>query len=160
MQKDACITVDGADSILGSTNKYDAHRFTAQQPRGLLHRAFSVFLFSPDGRMLLQQRARSKITFPGVWTNTCCSHPLHGQALSEVDGPEAVASGAVTGAKVLAAPCSHACMAGHLPPQDGLSAHACITLHCIILSALCMLGCVRQDCASADHAHCQVGRAA
>ncbi|TEB35063.1 Isopentenyldiphosphate isomerase [Coprinellus micaceus] len=45
--------------------------------KGLLHRAFSVFLFSPsDGRLLLQQRASEKITFPDLWTNTCCSHPL------------------------------------------------------------------------------------
>jgi isopentenyl-diphosphate delta-isomerase type 1 len=44
---------------------------------GLLHRAFSVFLFRPkDGRLLLQKRADEKITFPGMWTNTCCSHPL------------------------------------------------------------------------------------
>ena len=44
---------------------------------GLLHRAFSVFLFRPsDGRLLLQRRADEKITFPGMWTNTCCSHPL------------------------------------------------------------------------------------
>lgn len=45
---------------------------------GLLHRAFSVFLFRPsDGRLLLQQRAEEKITFPDMWTNTCCSHPLY-----------------------------------------------------------------------------------
>jgi isopentenyl-diphosphate delta-isomerase type 1 len=45
--------------------------------KGLLHRAFSVFLFRPsDGRLLLQQRASEKITFPDLWTNTCCSHPL------------------------------------------------------------------------------------
>lgn len=44
---------------------------------GLLHRAFSVFLFRPsDGRLLLQRRADEKITFPSMWTNTCCSHPL------------------------------------------------------------------------------------
>jgi isopentenyl-diphosphate delta-isomerase len=44
---------------------------------GLLHRAFSVFLFRPsDGRLLLQKRADEKITFPSMWTNTCCSHPL------------------------------------------------------------------------------------
>jgi hypothetical protein len=53
-------------------------RFEAGQPRGLLHRAFSVFLFNSDNKLLLQQRAASKITFPKVWTNTCCSHPLHG----------------------------------------------------------------------------------
>lgn len=45
--------------------------------KGLLHRAFSVFLFRPsDGRLLLQKRADEKITFPSMWTNTCCSHPL------------------------------------------------------------------------------------
>lgn len=43
---------------------------------GLLHRAFSVFLFDSKNRLLLQQRAAEKITFPGMWTNTCCSHPL------------------------------------------------------------------------------------
>jgi isopentenyl-diphosphate delta-isomerase len=44
--------------------------------RGLLHRAFSVFLFDSQNRLLLQQRATEKITFPDMWTNTCCSHPL------------------------------------------------------------------------------------
>jgi len=45
--------------------------------RGLLHRAFSAFVFRPsDGKLLLQQRATQKITFPDMWTNTCCSHPL------------------------------------------------------------------------------------
>lgn len=57
-------------------------RFNAAQPEGILHRAFSVFLFDDRGRLLLQQRASSKITFPDVWTNTCCSHPLHGYSPS------------------------------------------------------------------------------
>lgn len=43
----------------------------------LLHRAFSVFLFDDQNRLLLQQRASEKITFPDMWTNTCCSHPLN-----------------------------------------------------------------------------------
>ena len=57
---------------------------------GLLHRAFSVFLFDSQNRMLLQQRASEKITFPDMWTNTCCSHPLGvpGETGSEL--PEAV----------------------------------------------------------------------
>jgi len=44
--------------------------------KGLLHRAFSVFLFNTKNELLLQQRASEKITFPDMWTNTCCSHPL------------------------------------------------------------------------------------
>ena len=43
---------------------------------GLLHRAFSVFLFNSKNELLLQRRASEKITFPDMWTNTCCSHPL------------------------------------------------------------------------------------
>ena len=44
---------------------------------GLLHRAFSCFVFDPtSGKLLLQRRAPEKITFPDMWTNTCCSHPL------------------------------------------------------------------------------------
>jgi isopentenyl-diphosphate Delta-isomerase len=44
--------------------------------KGLLHRAFSVFVFNSKSELLLQQRATEKITFPDMWTNTCCSHPL------------------------------------------------------------------------------------
>lgn len=54
--------------------------------RNLLHRAFSVFLFNPQGQLLLQQRAMEKITFPGYWTNTCCSHPLYTPDELEDDG--------------------------------------------------------------------------
>ncbi len=45
--------------------------------KGVLHRAFSVFLFDSEGRLLLQQRSPEKITFPEHWTNTCCSHPVY-----------------------------------------------------------------------------------
>lgn len=86
MKKDECILVDENDGIVGHSSKYDAHRFESpKQPHGLLHRAFSVFLFDGESRLLLQQRAGSKITFPNVWTNTCCSHPLHGYTPTEVD---------------------------------------------------------------------------
>lgn len=54
--------------------------------KGLLHRAFSAFVFRPsDGRLLLQQRATEKITFPDMWTNTCCSHPLDDFELEKVE---------------------------------------------------------------------------
>ena len=44
---------------------------------GRPHRAFSLFLFNTQNQLLLQQRSMKKITFPGLWTNTCCSHPEH-----------------------------------------------------------------------------------
>lgn len=54
-----------------------------------LHRAFSVFLFHPEtGKLLLQKRADEKITFPGMWTNTCCSHPL--TTVDEREEPEQI----------------------------------------------------------------------
>ena len=65
----------------------------------MLHRAFSVFLFDKDNKLLLQQRAANKITFPSLWTNTCCSHPLYGYEPTEVDTPEGIADGSVLGAK-------------------------------------------------------------
>ena len=93
MQTDLCIAVDLNDEVVGSVTKYDAHRFADQAPTGTLHRAFSVMLFDSEGRLLLQKRASSKITFPCAWTNTCCSHPLHGQTPDELDTPEALHEG-------------------------------------------------------------------
>eukprot|EP00983_Pelagomonas_calceolata_P123485 1161011-Pelagomonas_calceolata.AAC.2 len=88
MLKDECILVDEHDNIRGHANKHSCHRFVPEQPQGQLHRAFSVFLFDESNRLLIQQRAKDKITFPSVWTNTCCSHPLFGQQPEEVDKPE------------------------------------------------------------------------
>lgn len=61
--------------------------------RGLLHRAFSAFLFDSQNRLLLQKRATEKITFPDMWTNTCCSHPL-GVPTETGDTLEAAVQGA------------------------------------------------------------------
>ena len=102
MNKDECVLVDSSDTIIGHDSKYNAHRFTVQNPAGLLHRAFSVFLFSEDGKLLLQQRASNKITFPSVWTNTCCSHQLYGYSPSEVDDASSIAKGEVLGTKAAA----------------------------------------------------------
>lgn len=99
MDKDQCILVDYHDRIIGKATKYDAHRFTSANPAGLLHRAFSVFLFDKSGRLLLQQRASEKLTFPDVWTNTCCSHPLYGYEPNEVDSAESIAAGRCEGVK-------------------------------------------------------------
>jgi isopentenyl-diphosphate delta-isomerase len=98
MQADCCAVVDECDAVIGHASKWAVHRFEGATPRGMLHRAFSVFLFNADGKLLLQRRAGSKITFPGVWTNTCCSHPLSGFTPSEIDAPSDVAAGAAPGA--------------------------------------------------------------
>ena len=98
-RKKRILPQDEKDAIVGHDSKYASHRFIPTQPRGKLHRAFSVFLFDKNDRLLLQQRAASKITFPSVWTNTCCSHPLYGYEPSEVDTDLDVKSGAVPGAK-------------------------------------------------------------
>ncbi len=68
------ILVDARDRAVGTAEKVAAHR-----EGGLLHRAFSVFLFDDDGRMLLQQRAAAKYHFPRLWTNACCGHPRPGE---------------------------------------------------------------------------------
>ncbi|KAG8219802.1 Isopentenyldiphosphate isomerase [Butyriboletus roseoflavus] len=94
LMDERCILVDEQDNAIGAADKktctqhylsrclrrYDV--FTSGHlmeniHKGLLHRAFSAFVFRPsDGKLLLQQRANEKITFPDMWTNTCCSHPL------------------------------------------------------------------------------------
>ncbi|MEW5297916.1 MAG: hypothetical protein WDW38_003788 [Sanguina aurantia] len=103
MLKDECLVVDEHDTLIGTASKLSCHQFNPAQPHGHLHRAFSVFLFDPQNRLLLQQRATAKVTFPGVWTNTCCSHPLSGQTPEELDTPAAIADGSVPGTKSAAA---------------------------------------------------------
>ena len=71
-----CILVDEDDQAIGSDTKKNCH-LNVNIEAGKLHRAFSVFLFNSDGELLIQQRAKTKITFPECFTNTCCSHPLH-----------------------------------------------------------------------------------
>eukprot|EP00596_Hydrurales_sp_CCMP1899_P005038 CAMPEP_0119051122 /NCGR_PEP_ID=MMETSP1177-20130426/72846_1 /TAXON_ID=2985 /ORGANISM="Ochromonas sp, Strain CCMP1899" /LENGTH=760 /DNA_ID=CAMNT_0007030225 /DNA_START=123 /DNA_END=2405 /DNA_ORIENTATION=+ len=102
MEKDQCILVDENDSVLKFLNKKQSHQFTKKDPRGELHRAFSVFVFNNNNELLIQQRAKDKITFPSVWTNSCCSHPLSGQFPSEIDDENAVADGSVPGVKAAA----------------------------------------------------------
>ncbi|VDK75230.1 unnamed protein product [Litomosoides sigmodontis] len=67
-----CIIVDENDRPLRSESKGLCHSAKTLA----LHRAFSVFLFTKNNEMILQKRAAQKITFPSVWTNACCSHPL------------------------------------------------------------------------------------
>lgn len=63
-----------ADDSLYPVEKMDAHR------RGLLHQAVSVFVFDSIGRLLIQRRAAGKYHCPGLWANSCCSHPHFGEA--------------------------------------------------------------------------------
>lgn len=63
------ILVDTEDTAIGVMGKLAAHQ------EGVLHRAFSVFIFNTDGELLMQKRALDKYHSPGKWTNTCCSHP-------------------------------------------------------------------------------------
>jgi len=75
-ESEELILVDRDDNVTGYRSKADCH-----DGGGLLHRAFSVFLFNPDGELLLQQRADGKRLWPGFWSNTCCSHPRRGESL-------------------------------------------------------------------------------
>ncbi|KAK8810441.1 hypothetical protein WA158_007016 [Blastocystis sp. Blastoise] len=74
--KEECILVNSQDEVLGHASKIDCHLLKNPDDKGLLHRAFSVFLFNNKKELLLQQRSSEKVTFPLFWANTCCSHPL------------------------------------------------------------------------------------
>ncbi|KAJ4849328.1 Isopentenyl-diphosphate Delta-isomerase II [Turnera subulata] len=80
MFDDECILVDESDRVVGHTSKYNCHLWENILKGNSLHRAFSVFLFNSKKELLLQQRSATKVTFPLVWTNTCCSHPLYRQS--------------------------------------------------------------------------------
>jgi isopentenyl-diphosphate delta-isomerase len=67
------ILVDENDNETGTLDKLSVHQ------QGLLHRAFSVFIFNSKGETLLQQRAYGKYHSPGLWSNTVCSHPRAGE---------------------------------------------------------------------------------
>ncbi|KAL5203098.1 hypothetical protein ABZP36_014050 [Zizania latifolia] len=77
MFEDECILVDEQDNVVGHDSKYNCHLMEKIDSGYVLHRAFSVFLFNSKYELLLQQRSATKVTFPLVWTNTCCSHPLY-----------------------------------------------------------------------------------
>lgn len=70
------ILVDANDREKGHLSKAACH-----DGDGILHRAFSIFLFNDAGDLLLQQRATSKRLWPGYWSNSCCSHPRRGESM-------------------------------------------------------------------------------
>ncbi len=73
MTTEKVILVDENDLATGEMEKMEAHK------KAVLHRAFSVFIFNNNHELMLQQRALSKYHSPGLWTNTCCSHPRPGE---------------------------------------------------------------------------------
>ncbi|MFN6378835.1 MAG: isopentenyl-diphosphate Delta-isomerase [Flavobacteriales bacterium] len=73
---ESVVLVDAYDNELGTMEKMEAHE------KGLLHRAFSVFVFNNNDELLIHRRAIEKYHSGGLWTNTCCSHPRPGEDLS------------------------------------------------------------------------------
>lgn len=77
MQEERVILVDENDQEIGLMPKQEAHL------KGVLHRAFSVFIFNQKNELMLQQRAFHKYHTPGLWANTCCSHQRDGESSIE-----------------------------------------------------------------------------
>ena len=75
-ENELLILVDNDDRETGNLSKAECH-----DGDGILHRAFSVFLFNDQGELLLQQRSAEKRLWPMFWTNTCCSHPRQGESM-------------------------------------------------------------------------------
>ena len=75
--KNKVVLVDAHDVPVGLAEKLEAHQ------QGWLHRAFSIFVFDPKGRLLLQQRNVDKYHSGGLWSNTCCSHPWPEEPVAE-----------------------------------------------------------------------------
>ncbi|AQR96256.1 isopentenyl-diphosphate Delta-isomerase [Clostridium saccharoperbutylacetonicum] len=75
--KEYIIAVDELDKEVGKIEKMEAHH------KGVLHRAFSILVFNSKNQLLLQKRNIKKYHSPGLWTNTCCSHPRYGEKLEE-----------------------------------------------------------------------------
>lgn len=75
---ESLILVDSQDREIGYRDKAACH-----DGEGILHRAFSLFVFNPQGQVLLQQRSAGKRLWPGYWANSCCSHPRRGESMEE-----------------------------------------------------------------------------
>ena len=74
MKKENVVLVDRNDNPMGLMPKLEAHQ------KGVLHRAFSVFILNQKDQLMLQRRALDKYHSPGLWTNTCCSHPRESES--------------------------------------------------------------------------------
>jgi isopentenyl-diphosphate Delta-isomerase len=76
-QMEYVVLVNESDQEVGKMEKMEAHQ------KGILHRAISVLIFNKKKQFLLQQRSFSKYHSPGLWTNTCCSHPRPGESVPD-----------------------------------------------------------------------------
>jgi isopentenyl-diphosphate Delta-isomerase len=76
MTQELVVLVEEQNNPIGTAPKAEVHHRDTP-----LHRAFSCFIFNARGELLLQQRAATKVTWPQVWSNSCCGHPLPGEAL-------------------------------------------------------------------------------
>jgi isopentenyl-diphosphate delta-isomerase len=77
-EEEPLILVDEHDREIGYLSKGECH-----DADGILHRAFSLFVFNPAGELLLQQRSADKRLWPLFWSNSCCSHPRRGETMDE-----------------------------------------------------------------------------
>jgi isopentenyl-diphosphate delta-isomerase len=77
-EAEALIVVNENDEQVGKLSKAACH-----DGDGVLHRAFSLFIFNREGKLLLQQRSAEKRLWPLFWSNSCCSHPRHGETMDE-----------------------------------------------------------------------------
>src|SRR3990167_4658266 len=73
---ESLILVDAHDRDVGYKDKLTCHL-----GKGLLHRAFSLFIFNSNGELLIQQRSPQKKLWPLYWSNSCCSHPIYGETI-------------------------------------------------------------------------------
>lgn len=79
------LMVDSQDCFLDYIDKHTAHKLDyINSTEAYPHRAFSLFVFNSENKLLMQQRSHKKLTFPLHWSNTCCGHPLKGQNSEEV----------------------------------------------------------------------------
>jgi isopentenyl-diphosphate delta-isomerase len=91
--EEALILVDENDNQVSSISKLNGHLKSENNKHP--HRAFSVFLFNHKNELLLQKRSEKKITFPDLWSNTCCSHPLNNNEEKNIINNEGIKLAAV-----------------------------------------------------------------
>lgn len=73
------LLVNNQDKVIGQADKLEAH-----QGKGILHRAFTIFIFSQKGEILIQKRSAQKLLWPLFWETSCSSHPLPGQDILQI----------------------------------------------------------------------------